>query len=88
MSDINFLDETSSASSTVAREPVAPAKLETASATDQGASRKTVTAQKSTREEIAETLEDLEAILKAGASEHNAVTAIASIYEGTSVGAE
>lgn len=87
MSDINFLDETSSASSTVAREPVAPAKLETASATDQGASRKTVTAQKSTREEIAETLEDLEALLKAGASEHHAVTAIASIYEGTSVGA-
>ena len=86
MSDINFLDETTSESSTATLDAT-PVQPETTTSTAQPAARKTSTAQRSTREEIAETLEDLEALLKAGESEHRAVTAIAEVYEGTSVGA-
>lgn len=86
MSDINFLDETTSESSTATLDAT-PVQPETTTSTAQPAARKTSTAQRSIREEIAETLEDLEALLKAGESEHRAVTAIAEVYEGTSVGA-
>lgn len=88
MSDINFLDETITPESSTANLDAAnPAQPENATSTAQEAARKTSTTQRSTREEIAETLEDLEALLKAGESEHRAVTAIAEVYEGTSVGA-
>ncbi|MBO1741043.1 type II secretion system F family protein [Leifsonia sp. TF02-11] len=75
MSDINFLEEAPAAAAELTPAPKAKAKP-----------AKAVALYRSTREEIAETLEDVESLLRAGESEYGTVNTLSRVYAGSTVG--
>jgi len=73
MSDIKIHDEAPATSAP----NLAPAKAKTAKAPG---------LRRSTREEVAETLEDVEALLRSGESEYGTVNTLSRVYAGSTVG--